>query len=195
MRIEGQDGTPAKVDSDGRLETSAVAFSEDHVAALGNDAYVIDIDAIAVNGAEHVFVIKNDDDDPLIVTSMTIWVNSFKTDSIMEVNLNESFTYAANGTALTPVNVTSGKVGGAECTVYKITAAGTDITTFSGTATKGGRFLFNTTPTKWAKESGWIVPKNQVFSLYHDGAGTGQTFKGYVSFYFHRSCDSKLNST
>ena len=167
-RIDGQDGSVAKVTDDGRLHTSASVYSEDHEAALDSDAYVLDIDAISVNGSEHLIVIKNTDDDPLVVTSVTLWMDSYKKSTFLEVNLNETFTYAANGTALTPINMRSGVAGGADCTCYKITAAGTDITTFGGTATKGGRFIFTTTPLKWEKSSGWVIPKNQVFQEFQD---------------------------
>ena len=191
MRIDGQDGSVAKVTQDGRLHTSASVYSEDHEAALDSDAYVVDIDAVDVNGAEHIVVIKNTDDDPMVVTSVVLWVNEFKADCVIEVNLNETFTYAANGTALTPINMRSGVAGGADCIVYEIAAGGTDITTFGGTATKGGRFVFTILPMKWVKDSGWVIPKNQVFSLYHDGAGRDNVYRGYISFYFHRSCNEK----
>lgn len=189
MRINGQDGTPAKVTKDGRLHTSASIYTEDHEAALDSDAYVLDVDSVGAGATEHIIVIKNTDDDPLVVTSVTLWVAEFKDSTIVEVNLNETFTYAANGTALTPVNMRSGLAGGADCIAYKISAAGTDITTFGGTATKGGRFLFDTKPVKWTKDSGWIVPKNQVFSIICDASSN--VWRGYISFYFHRSCNEK----
>jgi len=192
MRINGQDGTPAKVDKDGRLHTSATSHTEDHEAAIEGDAYVVDFDAIAVNTTEHLLVIKNTDDDPLVITSITLWVDTFKENTVVEVNLNETFTYGANGTALTPVNMRSGISGGADCIVYEITAAGTDITTFGGTATKGGRFQPDIKVSKWEKSSGWVIPKNQVFSLYNKNAGISNNFHGYISFYFHRSCNAEF---
>jgi len=182
-RLEGQDGTPAKVNSEGQLHAWANCFSEDHYAAVQGNAYVMDLDGIATNGAEHIAVIKNTDDRDLIITSVTIWVATFKDTTYVEALLNETFTYAAGGTAVTPVNMKSGLVGGAEGEFYTIAAAGTDITTFGGTAVFGGRFIFTTTPLKWHKDSGWIVPKNQVWSLYNQG--NDNTFYGYISFYYH----------
>lgn len=181
-RIEGQDGSVAKVTAKGRLVTYAVAHSQDFIEALEGDAYVMDIDAVAVNGAEHLAVIKNTDDRDLVVTSVTLWMATFKDTTYLEVKLNETLTYAAGGTAVTPTNLKSGIAGGADGSFYTIAAAGTDITTFGGTAVFGGRFIFTTTPLKWEKNSGWIIPKNQVFSLYNNG--NDNTYNGYISFYY-----------
>jgi len=174
----------ADVDVHGQLKVSASSFSEDHKSALDSEAYVIDIDGVGTNGAEHICVIKNGHSTKLlVVSSVTMWVATFKDTTYVEANLNETFTYAAGGTALTPVNMRSGVVGGAEGDFYAIAAPGTDITTFGGTAVKGGRFIFTTTPLKWEKKSGWIVPPGQVWSLFNEG--NDNTFYGYVSFYYH----------
>lgn len=183
--LEGHEGNPIGADKQHRMKTFSTIFSEDHFAAMDADAYVMDLDGIATNGAEHIAVIKNTDDDPMVVTSITIWVATFKDTTYVEAKLNETFTYAAGGTANTPVNLRSGVAGGADGLFYTIAAAGTDITTFAGTAVFGGRFIFTTTPIKWEKRSGWVVPKNQVFSLYNNG--NDNTFYGYISFYYHRS--------
>ncbi len=176
----------ADVDADGRLKTSSATYNEDHSAALEGEGYVLDLDGVATNGAEHIFVIKNGHSTMnLVVTSITIWVAAFKDTTYVEANLNETFTYAAGGNAVVPVNLRSGKAGGAQGDFYTIAAGGTDITTFGGSATKGGRFIFTTTPLKWAKRSGWLIPPNEVFSLYDEG--NDNTFRGYVSFYYHAS--------
>ncbi len=181
-RIEGQDGSVAKVTKKGRLVTYASAHCEDFLEGLEGDAYVMDIDAVAVNGAEHLAVIKNTDDRDLVVTSVTMWMATYKDTTYLEVKLNETLTYAAGGTAVVPANIKSGVAGGADGLFYRIASAGTDITTFAGTAVFGGRCIFTTTPYKWVKNSSWIVPKNQVFSLYNNG--NDNTYNGYISFYY-----------
>ena len=172
------------VDSCGRGYTSAKAYSEDHVAALDGEAFTMDIDAKGVNGSEHLCVIKNNHSTKkLIITSITLWVATYKDTTFLEARLNETFAYAAEGTAVVPTNMKSGKVGGAQGDFYVIAAAGTDITTFAGTAVIAGRCIFTTTPYKWAKESNWIVPPDQVFSLYNNA--NDNIYSGYISFYYH----------
>lgn len=174
----------ADVNVEGQLKTTGPAFTEDHDAAHVGEAYTLDIDAVGVNGAEHLVTIKNGHGSKnLIVTAVTLWVASFKDTTFLEALLNETFIYAANGTALTPTNLESGKVGGAQGSFYAIAAAGTDITTFGGTSVVAGRYIFTTTPHKWAKRSGWIVPPGQVWSLWNNG--NDNTYSGYVSFYYH----------
>lgn len=180
--LEGHEGNPIGADEQHRMRVFATIFTEDHYAAMDGDAYVMDLDGIGTNGAEHIAVIKNTDDRDLIVTEVSIWVATFKDDTFVEVLLNETFTYVAGGTVNTPVNLKSGISGGADGEFYTIAAPGTDITTFGGTAVYGGRFIFTTTPLQWKKDSGWIVPKNQVWSLYNNG--NDNTFRGYIAFYY-----------
>jgi len=174
----------ADVNSKGQLLTASKSFSEDHDAAIDGEAYTMDIDAVGVNGSEHLCVIKNNHSTKsLIITSILLWVATYKDTTFLEARLNETFTYDANGTAIVPTNLKSGKVGGAQGDFYVIAAAGTDITTFGGTAVVAGRCIFTTTPYKWVKASNWIVPPAQVFSLYNDS--NDNTYSGYISFYYH----------
>ena len=181
--LETREGVAVGGTNDGKLYTHATSVSEEHEANIAGDGYVLPIDAVGTNGAEHLCVIKNTSDDELIITAITLFVEDYKNPPYVKVYLNETLTYAANGTAVTPVNVKSGTVGGADCEAYTITAAGTDITTFSGTATIGGIYVFNTTPLTFATDSGWVIPKNQVWSLYN--SGNDNTYYGHISFYFH----------
>jgi len=172
------------VNSKGQGLVAAMSFGEDHKAAIDGDAYTLDIDAVGVNGAEHLCVIKNGHSSKkIVVTSVLLWVATYKDTTFLECLLNETFTYAAGGTVVTPANMRSGKIGGAEGEFYAIAAPGTDITTFSGTSVFGGRCIFTTTPYEWRKESGWIIPPGQVWSLYNNG--NDNTYSGYVSFYYH----------
>ena len=184
-RIDGQDGSVAKVSKDGRLLTSASSYTEDHEAALEGDSYTMDIDGIQTDGADYwLAVIKNTDDDPLIVTSINAFVPSYSNSQIYEVYLGSTFVYAANGTAVVPTNLRSGVIGGAEGEFYVNDGTGNITTIVAGSI--AGRFVFTTSMTKWTKRSAWIIPKNQTFMIWSNLA---EKLTGYISFYYHRSCN------
>ena len=181
----GSNNLPANVTEENRLEVSASSYAEDHEAALDSDSYTMDIDGIQTDGANYwLAVIKNGDDNDLIVTSVTMWIQGFSEDSIIEAYTNSTFTYASNGTAVVPANLRSGVSGGAEGEFYVNDGTG-NITTITAGAV-AGRFIFGTTPTKWEKKSGWIIPKGQTFMLWANE--NGKVLYGYISFYYHRSC-------
>lgn len=174
----------ADVTPKGELKVIGAAEQPDAIIAHEGESYIFDIDAVGVNGAEHLMVIKNGHSTKdIIVTSATLWMASYKDTTFLEVRLNETFTYAANGTAIVPANVLGGKVGGALGDFYTIAAPGTDITTFGGTAVIAGRQIFTTTARHWEKGSGWHIPPGQVFSLFNNG--NDNTYSGYVSFFYH----------
>jgi len=179
--LEGKSGLPVESDSRG-LHTHATIRSEHHQVAHEGDAYFFPIDAIGVNGAEHIAVIKNTSPKVLHVSAITLFVATFKDSTRVKVYLNETFTYAANGTAVTPVNLKSGLVGGATGNFYTIAAAGTDITTFGGTAVIAGIYIFERYPLQMRDPGGWVIPQNQVFSLYN--VGNDNTFYGGIDFYY-----------
>jgi len=181
--LEGRGGIPIKSTDDGKLWVHATCFSEEHAANLKGDGYIMPIDGVGTNGAEHICVIKNTDDRDLIVTAITLFVASYKMPPYVKVLLNETFVYAAGGTAVVPTNVKSGISGGAEGLFYTIAAGGTDITTFAGTSAIGGIYVFNVSPLTFSTDSGWVVPKNQVWSLYN--TGNDNTYYGHISFYYH----------
>jgi len=181
MVLEGRSGIPIEGNARGQLSTHATAVSEEHEANLASDGYVLPINGIDVNGAEHIVVIKNGDDRDLIITAITL--SGSETGRWVHVYLNESFTYAAGGTPVVPTNVKSGIVGGAEGEFYTLDAAGTDITTFTGTSTIAGIYTFQTTPLTYRTDSGWVVPKGQVWSLYN--VSNNIVYNGHISFYYH----------
>lgn len=183
--IEGHEGNPVGADKLHRLLTFSTIFSEDHFAARNADAYVMDIDSVTTDGANYwLAVIKNTDDDDLIVTSVTLWyAGGFNGDCIIEAYLGSTFTYASNGTLLVPANLRSGVTGGADGLFYVNDGTGNITTITAGSI--AGRMLFDQKPTRWVKASGWVVPKNQTFMLWSDK--DGETWRGFISFYYHRS--------
>lgn len=183
MVLEGANGVPIDGNKRGQLFTHATSVSEEHEANMTGDGYVLPLDGIATNGAEHIVVMQNTDSREMIVTAITIFVAEYKSTTRVKVLQNESFVYAANGDAVVPTNVRGGLVGGAEGNFYTLSAAGTDITTFSGTSAIGGIYVFERYPLKYSTDSGWVIPKGQVFSLFN--VGNDNTFYGHISFYYH----------
>jgi len=181
--LEGHEGNPIGADEENRMKTFSTILTEDHYAAMDADAYTMDIDGITPDSADYwLAVIKNTDDDPMVVTSVTLWVNEFSDIAIVEAFLGSTFTYTDNGTVVTPTNLKSGVTGGADGEFYVNDGSGNITTIVAGSV--AGRFIFTTTPLKWEKGSGWVVPKNQTFMLQ---VGSSKKFTGYISFYYHRS--------
>ena len=183
MRIEGQGNEVAKVTEQGQVHTYADSFSQDFFAAISSNAYTMDINSVTTDGANYwLAVIKNTNDKDLVITSITLWLQSFEGDATIKAYLGSTLSATVtNGTAVTPANLKSGVSGGAEGEFY-VNDGGGNI----GTITAGsiaGRYIFTTTATKWIKGSGWVIPKNQTFMLWADKSG--EVWEGYISFYYH----------
>ncbi len=181
--LEGRSGIPVGSNSEGELFVHATTSTEHHQAALEGRAFYLPIDGVGTNGAEHLAVMKNTSPQTLQVSSITLFVATFKDSTRIKILLNETFIYAANGIAITPTNLKSGVVGGAVGDFYTIASGGTDITTFGGTSTIGGIYVFERYPIRFEDPGGWIVPTGQVFSLYN--VGNDNTFYGGIDFYYH----------
>ena len=181
--IEGRSGTPVDSTEDGKLRVSATMHTEHNEEAIDGKGFFFPIDGVATNGAEHIAVIKNTSSTTLLITSITLFVAAFKDSTRVKIFLNETFTYAAGGDDITPTNLKSGTVGGAEGVFKTIASAGTDITTFAGTSVIGGIYVFERYPLQFQDPGGWIVPTGQVFSLYN--IGNDNTFYGGIDFFYH----------
>jgi len=177
-------GYLANVDEEHRLHVKAVSMQmERHVAHDEGDAFTMDIDGIQPDSTGYwVAIIKNSDDRDLIITSITGWVSSFKNDQIYEAYVGGTFTYATNGTAVVPANLNAGSGNVAQGDFYVNDGSGNITTVVAGVV--AGRYIFTTTPGKWVKGSGWIIPKNKCFMLYSNIA---EKLNGYISFYYHDS--------
>jgi len=178
----------ADVTDKGQIKTYAEVFHTDYDAAHDGDAFTMDIDGVSVNGAEHLAVIKNGHSTKeLVVTSVSLWCDSYKDTTFLEARMGETFSYLAEGTAVTPANMCSDKLGGAQGSFYVIAAAGTDMTTFVTTnAITVGRRIWGTAFEKWEKKSGWHVAPDGVFSLFNNG--NDNKYSGFISFYY-RDCE------
>lgn len=187
-RIEGQDGSVAKVSTNGRLETEAATFAEEHEAAVVGDAYTMDIDGVTIGAdGNWLAVIKNTDDRDMFVTSVTLQPNEAKDDEEIEVFLGGTFVYLAEGAPVVPANVRAGVSGGADGEFYVTDGTADTMTTIVGGSVTGRYHMSSKTLYRISKTTGWIIPKNQCFMLQ---ASKDNKFFGYISFYYHGSCGS-----
>jgi len=186
MFIEDGKGTGYKVqvDDENALVANAICHTgQHHSNHIHGTAYTMDIDGVVVDGDGYYFLyIKNTDDNDLIITSITLRTNQNKDDDDVEAYIGHTLSSVANHTAVVPANINAGSGLSASGTFYVNDGAG-NLTTLSGGAV-AGRYKFTTTQSKWVKASGWIIPKNQTFSLL---TAKDNKFHGYVSFYFHNA--------
>jgi len=175
----------ADVTDSGQLRTFATAHHEDHKAAIGGDAFTMDIDGITTGAdGNWLFVMKNSHSaKKLIVTRVHLVPNESSDDQELEVYVGGTFVYLAEGTEVTPTNLLAGKVSGAQGSFY--VADGTaDIMTTVTTGLIAGRFAMITKGQVYdcRKESNWIMPPDQCFMA---STTKGGKFRGFISFYYH----------
>lgn len=177
-------GYKAEVDDENKLHVQAIAdVGQFHTNHDHGTAYTMDIDNVVVNGDGYNFLyIQNTDDDDLIVTSITLWVATAKDDANVEAYIGHTLTSVANNTSIVPSNLNAGSGQSASGVFYVNDGVG-NLTTLSG-GVVAGRWKPTTSVGKWSKTTGWIVPKNQTFTLL---ATKDNTFRGYISFYVHNS--------
>ena len=181
---DGRAGYTAQVDDENALLTNAITNTNQfHANHNHQTAYTMDIDGVQTADAAHwLAVIKITDDDDLIITSITGWVPSFSNTQIYEAVIGGTFTYASNGTAVVPTNLNT-RSGHSPTGLFYVNDGVGNMTTV-GDGSIAGRYIFTTTPTKWEKATGWIIPKNQCFAIRSD---LGEKLTGYISFYYHNS--------
>ena len=172
------------IDDEGRAKSTCLGIlNEHHVNHDHGDCYTMDIDGIQPDAANYwVAVIKNTDDRDMVISSLTGWVSSFKNDQIYEAYIGGSLTYATNGTPVVPCNCNAGSGKTAYGDFYVNDGTGNITTVVTGSIV--GRYIFTTTPSRWEKNSDWVIPKNQCFMLWSNLA---EKLTGYISFYYHAS--------
>lgn len=181
--IHDPNGQSAYVSHEGQLSTSArVSVDQHHANEVHGDAYIMDIDGITASGDGFCFLyIKNEDEHKsLIITSITLWTASDKDDANVVATLGETLTGVANETIVVPSNLNAGSGHTADGTFY-VNDGGGDITTLTDGKIVG-RWKPRKLVGKWLKESGWMLTKNQTFTL---KCGKDNKFYGYVAFYYH----------
>ncbi len=171
----------AKITPRGLLRTYAVIEVEQlYVNENEEEAYTMDLDNVVIDAdGSYLVSIQSASDKMLVVTSINLWQAQSKDDSNLEIYLGG--TLASAGTAVvTPTNCNAGSGHAAEGTFYVNDNAGNMTVTTTGIIC--GRHKFTANFIKWNKRSGWILPKNSVMNII---ASKDNTFRGYISFYYH----------
>jgi len=180
--IHDPNGPAMSVNDENQAQVFSVGASLQHHAAHEHgEAYTMDIDNVVCDADGNTFVyIQNTDDKDLIITSITLWVASNKDDSNVEAYVGHILTAVANETAVTPSNVNP-RSGNSASGIFYVNDGAGNLTTLTG-GVICGRWKPTTTVGKWEKKSGWVIPKNQTFTLQ---CTKDNTFRGYISFYYH----------
>ncbi len=177
-------GTGAKVNDQQQFETFATAQPVQTYANLNRkNAFTMDLDNVVIDGDTYIIAaIKNADDEELVITSITMWVATAKSDGWLEAYVGGTYTNDSNGTVVTPTNLHAGSgIAPSSSSLFIKNDGAGNITTVSG-ASVAGRWLPSAAAGKWEKSTGWVIPKNGVF--YITGA-KDNTYRGYISFYLH----------
>lgn len=179
--VDPRTGQAVYVNGEGRMFTYAIVETEQlHVNEDETEAYTMDIDNVVVDSdGAYILNLQNTNNGNLIITSITLWTASSKDDSNVEAMIGTSLA-SAGTTTVTPTNCNALSGLSATGTFYVNDGSGNMTVADAGLIC--GRHKVSTTPTKWIKESGWIIPKNQGFSLL---CTKDNTFRGYLSFYYH----------
>lgn len=177
----------ADVNEQGELLTYAESFSTDYDAAQGGDAYTLDIDGITTGAVNlYLVVMKNSHSTKeMIVTRFHLAPNTADDDQDIEVLIGGSFSYLAEGTAVTPTNLHSDKAGGAADGVansFYVADGTADIITTVVAGSVASRFPM---PLKkeydCTKRSGWHILPGNCFIL---RPSKDEKFRGFISFYY-----------
>ena len=177
-------GVGAKVNQQQQLETFATSQPVQTYAALNRkSAYTMDLDNVVIGGDGHIIAaIKNADDEELVITSVTMWVATAKSDGWLEAYVGGTYANDSNGTVVTPTNLHAGSgIAPSSSSLFVKNDGGGNMTTVSG-ASVAGRWLPSASVGKWPKTTGWVIPKNGVFYI---TGGKDNTYRGYISFYLH----------
>lgn len=175
-------GNMLKVDDEHMAHTRAIMDSQQHHTNESHgEAYVMDIDAVTLNGAgEYFAVIKNTDDIDMHVSGVTLFMPEFSDTAIVEAYIGGTFAFSANGTVVVPTNMNAGSGKTATGEFYKNDGGGDLATIVQGSI--AGRFMFERYSACWCPDSHWILPKNACLMFLCEKA---TRLAGYISFYYH----------
>lgn len=178
--INDPNGTPALVNSAGKLKTYSVTESEGlHVNEDEKQAYTVMVDVTTASTDDDFFYIKNTSDDDLIVSKIEGWCDDANQE--ISVYLGGTDAGTAAGDALVPANLNagSGNTADADCTQDATDLAITGgrvvrLLKFPTTALERAEFNFEAT--------GFILPKNQRL---HMQAALAGLINLNITFYYH----------
>ena len=177
----------ADVNSKGQLKTYAEAFGVAYDAGIDGDAYTMDIDNITVGAAGNTLALMKNSHSTkkLIVAKFELTPNTADDDQEIEVYIGGAFTYLAEGTAVVPACMASGKSGGAPGGVadsFYVSDGTADTLTTITAGTIAGRFPMPS-KLKYVCEvpSYWRIDPGNCFYL---TATKDEKFRGFISFFY-----------
>ncbi len=174
-----------EVDSEGRGQTESKTFTASQETNHNHKtAYVMELPAATLTAAWVWAALKNTDDLEMHITSVVLWTTVNKSNDWVSAYTRGAFTYAANGTSVSPANCNSGGALGASGSFYYNDGVG-DLTTITA-GQSCGSILVTTTPTRFRVDSEWVVPKNQTWYLKSELANDN-TYRGWIEFFIHNS--------
>ncbi len=176
--LNDPNGTPANVDSEGRLETYSVIQAESLHGNKDGDTYSVLVDVTSATTDDDFFYLKNNEDVNLIIYHIEGWCDDANQEIKVLIGATDAGTDA--GDALTPVNMNTGSGGEAD---VDCTQDATDLAITGGSAVT--LLKFPTTAlelAKWDFPSGIIVPKNKRL---HMEASLAGLINLNIFFYFH----------
>jgi hypothetical protein len=152
-------GSGQSVTVGGMAVTKAICQSlTEHSNHHEEESYSAVISATPTGAGDCFFYITNDDDKDMVVTSLKLYSGAAET---IQVKIRDTGTVGGTHAALIPVNrnAGSGKIADVTC------ESGVDITGLSG-GDIVDELIAGTTMYRWEWQSGLIIPKNRMFSLY-----------------------------
>lgn len=163
MLIEDGKGTgyKAQITAENRMAVNAVdTFLQQHINQAHSELYSVVISKTPTGAADCFFYLKNESDSDLMIFSLNGHVAA--ADESIQIKLGDSGT-ATDGSANTPVNRNVGSGKTADCTCED----GVNITGLSGGSVVDEICLNSDVDSlKYRWESGLLLPKNGVLTLY-----------------------------
>jgi len=156
-----------EVNQEGQALVKSESLALQHWVALNkNQSYQVVGDFASVNNSTHTILhVKNTDADRVMAISY-VRVQLVGTSggtalpaAATRFELGYGRTYASGGTAVTPVNTTSGAANSAAVTAYD------NNPTMAGTFTELDRIYVDNSQYAFNKEGSLLIPQNQTFEI------------------------------
>ena len=182
--INDANGTPAKVNAQGHLETESITHSAEHYANhIIEEAYQVPFAVNPDAAADCFLYLKNNADADLFIEGFS-YASSGAEEIYIEIG-NTGTAVLTSGAAQTPANCNAGSGHNADVTCWSNTADGAvDITGLTGGREIERLWIIAAADKVFHNfEMDVVLPKNQIFSMWCVGGDTN--IRGTLVFYFH----------
>jgi len=177
-------GYAVGVTGEGRLKSSCVTFTmEHHVNHSDEESYSAGVSVTPNAGASTptcLLYIKNDSDKDMIITENMFTVDT--TNVTVTLKQGDEGT-PANTASMTITNRNAGSCNEADVTAY-IGADGSGVTGMSGgSAIQTIKVIAGLESKYYSTMSGFIIPKNKIYTIWASGDCTGLRVGTGISFH------------